>query len=233
MCNSSVSSAPASWVAGAFALAVGGQALAADLPPPVAPPPLPPTTYVPAAAPVYNWGGIYLGINSGYAVGTSFFSDPAIFPGDGPFSMDGFQVGGTIGANYQWGEFVVGIEGDADWTSQGGSVSQSDWIATVRGRAGYGFDRVLLYATGGAAAANREITAGGGYPFSSATQIGWTIGAGVEWAPWQNWTVKVEYLHVDLGNQTCPVTSCGGAVAIAVPLTEEVVRAGINYKFNF
>jgi outer membrane immunogenic protein len=221
------------WIAGAFALAVGGRAVAADLSPPVAPPAIPPATHVAAPAPVYNWSGIYLGINGGYAIGQSFFSDPAIFQGDGPFGMDGFQAGGTVGANYQWGYFVVGIEGDGDWTNQGGSVSQSHWLATLRGRAGYAFDRVLLYATGGAAPANRQITAGGGYPFSSTTQIGWTAGVGVEGALWRNWTAKIEYLYVDLGSQTCPVTSCGGAVAISVPLTENVVRAGINYRFNF
>jgi outer membrane immunogenic protein len=218
-------------IAAIFAVAVAGQSLAADLPSPA--PPQPPATYVPTTAPVYSWSGIYLGINGGYAVGQTFFSDPSVFQGDGPFSMDGFVVGGTIGANYQWGHFVAGIEGDGDWTGQDGSISQSNWLATARGRAGYAFDRILLYATGGAAAANRLIAAGGGYSFSSATQIGWTAGAGVEGALGQNWTAKIEYLYVDLGSQTCPVTSCGGAVPISIPFTENVVRAGINYKFNF
>jgi outer membrane immunogenic protein len=216
-------------IAGASALAVGGQALGADLPPPVAPPPQAPATYVPNIAPIYNWSGIYLGINGGYAVARSVFADPPIFP-TGPFSMDGFQFGGTIGANYQVGHFVLGIEGDGDWTNQAGSVTRSDWLATVRGRAGYVFNGMLFYATGGAAPANRQaavVTT----VFSSVTQIGWTAGGGVEVALLQNWTAKVEYLYVDLGIQTCPVASCGGYVASIVPLTENVVRAGINYKF--
>jgi outer membrane immunogenic protein len=219
-------------IAGAFVLAVGGQALAADLPPPVAPPPQAPATYVPTTAPLYNWSGIYLGINGGYAVAQSIWGAFPLFP-PGPFSMDGFQVGGTIGANYQWGHFVLGIEGDGDWAKQSGTISRSDWLATVRGRAGYAFDRILFYATGGAAPGNRQVRLGGGFPFSSTTQIGWTIGAGVEVALSQNWTAKGEYLYVDLGNQSCPVASCGVVVAGPVPLTENVVRAGINYKFNF
>jgi hypothetical protein len=70
--------------AGAFALAVGGQAVAADLPSPMAP--KAPAAYVPTtAAPVYNWSGVYLGING--ATPQSVWADPAVFAGTGPFSM--------------------------------------------------------------------------------------------------------------------------------------------------
>jgi outer membrane immunogenic protein len=47
----------------------------------------------------------------------------------------------------------------------------------------------------------------------------------------QNWSAKGEYLYVDLGDQTCPVASC--VVASSVALTENIVRAGFNYKFDF
>ena len=89
----------------------------------------------------------------------------------------------------------------------------------------------IYTATGGAAPANRQVAAGGSLPYSSTTQIGWTAGAGVEVALAQNWSAKGEYLYVDLGNQTCPVASC--VVASSVPLTENIIRAGINYKFNY
>ena len=70
----------------------------------------------------------------------------------------GALVGGTVGANYQIGQFVLGVEGDGDWqnldgTTSGGSCAgvgcetKSDWLATVRGRAGYAWDRVLFYGT--------------------------------------------------------------------------------------
>src|SRR5208282_4988529 len=99
-------------LAGAFALAAGGQALAADLPQPGPPPPRAPATYVPVPAPAFSWSGIYVGINGGYAFGTGDFSSGASVSG-----VNGFLAGGTIGANYQWGRFVLGIEGDGDWTS--------------------------------------------------------------------------------------------------------------------
>ena len=73
--------------------------------------------------------------NGGYAVAQSVWGDPALFP-VGPFSMDGFQVGGTIGANFQWGHFVLGVEADGDWAKQSGTTSRSDWLATLRARGG-------------------------------------------------------------------------------------------------
>ena len=77
--------------------------------------------------------------------------------------------------------------------------TQANWLATVRGRAGFAWDRVLFYGTGGAAFGN--VQAGRiGVPYASVTQTGWTAGAGVEWAFLPNWTAKVEYLYVNLGN---------------------------------
>ncbi|MGO9326785.1 MAG: outer membrane protein [Steroidobacteraceae bacterium] len=241
-------------LAAALALAAGGQALAADLPQPAPPPPRAPATYVPVPVPVFSWTGIYFGINGGYGFGDSNWTGPlgvANLGGPltgccstGQFSTSGFLVGGTLGANYQWGQFVLGIEGDGDWTNLNGTYSgaglacgagcttQSDWLATVRGRAGYAFDRILIYGTGGAAFGNLQA----GYvptgTFDSSTQIGWTAGGGIEFAFTPNLTAKVEYLYVDLGSMSC-VVGCGviAATPVTVSLTENVVRAGINYKF--
>jgi outer membrane immunogenic protein len=111
---------------------------------------------------------------------------------------------------------------------------KSDWLATVRGRAGWAWDRVLFYGTGGAAFGNVQ-AAGSGFPFASGTQSGWAAGAGVEFAFAPNWTGRVEYLFVDLGNFTCPATSCGGTggVSDTVKFNENIIRAGIDYKFGW
>jgi outer membrane immunogenic protein len=248
-------------IAGALALAAGGQALAADLPQP-GPPPRGPATYVPVPVPVFTWTGIYIGVNGGYAFGDSNWTSPAgtAFVGPptfgapcttncstGNFSTDGFLVGGTIGGNYQWGQFVLGVEGDWDWSNLNGTTystgggcnlagcaSQSDWLATARVRVGYAFDRFLVYGTGGAAFGNLQAAAGT-FPFSSSTQTGWTAGGGIEYAFLPNWTAKVEYLYVDLGNQSCGAANCfrasGIGPATTVSLTENVIRAGVNFKF--
>ncbi len=215
--------------AGALALAAGGQALAADLPPPMAPPPRAPATYVPAPVPIFSWSGIYVGINGGWA-----FGNASVSGGGTSLTPDGFLVGGTLGGNYQFGNFVVGIEGDGDWsnldgtngTVGNGAEVKSTWLATVRGRAGYAWDRVLFYGTAGGAFGNEQAGPNGG-PFTSATQAGWTAGAGVEAAFARNWTAKVEYLYVDFAGLNVP------AAGVTVNLTENVVRAGINYKFSW
>jgi outer membrane immunogenic protein len=217
-------------IGAAFACGIVGQGFAADLPPP-APAPRAPATYVPTIAPIYNWGGIYLGVNGGFAFANTYWNDPAVWTGNGPFSMDGWQLGGTLGANYQWGHFVVGIEGDGDWTKQKGTVSQSFWLATGRARVGYAVDRILFYGTGGVAVIDRAVSAGGAFPHVTTTTAGWVAGAGVEWAFLENWTGKVEYLHVDPGSEACPPASC--AIASSVPLQEDILRLGVNYKFTF
>ena len=97
-----------------LSIAAVGSALAADLPQPM-PAPQAPVAYVPTVAPVYNWGGIYLGINGGYAFGNSKWSGGGLNTGD--FSTSGGLVGGTLGANFQTDAFVFGLEADRrlDW----------------------------------------------------------------------------------------------------------------------
>ena len=61
------------------------------------------------------------------------------------------------------------------------------------------------------------------------TKLGYTLGAGVEYAMMTNWSVKLEYLYVDLGKFDCGI-SCG-AVSDNVSFKANVVRAGLNYRF--
>jgi outer membrane immunogenic protein len=124
------------------------------------------------------------------------------------------------------------------------------WMATARIRAGYAVDHVLLYVTGGAAWSNwqtshafAEVPSVGaviGSENSTFTRSGWTAGGGLEYAFADNWLARVEYLYADFGtaNNTL-VTSVpgipgGGFITnFAEPekLTEQVVRAGVSYKF--
>jgi outer membrane immunogenic protein len=211
--------------------AVVGSASAADLarkaPPPV---PVKAVSYVP-----YNWTGFYAGINGGYAFGRSKWSGlPATF------DVNGGLVGGQIGYNWQYGQFVYGLEGDGDWTGQRGNANpalcggtfcrtRSDFLSTVRGRVGVAMDRFLPYATGGLAVGNIRATVPGLAGIDQ-TNAGWTVGGGVEYAFFNNWTAKVEYLHADLGKDTCS-TQCGLPLGNNVSLTSDIVRAGINYRF--
>ncbi len=225
----------ASAAAAAFvtALAVTSQAGAADLGR---------RAEMPAKAPyierVYDWTGFYIGVNGGGGWGRSSW-DNAVSP-TGGFDLSGGLVGGTVGFNLQNGPFVFGVEGDVDWSNIKGTTTnavcpagcetRNDWLGTARGRIGYAFDRLLPYVTGGAAFGNVKASIPG---FSGAedTRVGWTAGAGVEYAFTNNLSAKVEYLHVDLGKFDCGL-SCGAPVGPDdVKFQSDIVRAGLNFRF--
>jgi outer membrane immunogenic protein len=214
----------------AFASVLGlalsiGAASAADL---SRPPPTKAPAFVP---PYYNWTGFYAGINGGAGWGTSDWS-----PLPGSFKTSGGLVGGTLGYNWQFGQWVWGLEGDADWSDIKGSVigpgcgfggctTKNDFLATVRGRLGFAADRWMPYATGGLAIGNIK-TSSPALTGTDQTNAGWTVGGGIEFALASNWTAKVEYLYVDLGN-----VNCGCGVPRTVSFTANVVRGGFNFRF--
>src|SRR2546426_1509472 len=130
---------------GLLALA-GGSAAAAELAPYYQP--------GPAYNPIYSWTGFYVGINGGGGWGSSQWD--AV----NSFDLSGGLIGGTVGYNWQFGQGVVGAEGDIDWSGikgtttvlcPGGCETRNKWLATVRGRLGLAFDRFLPYFTGGPA----------------------------------------------------------------------------------
>src|SRR5215472_15752066 len=201
-----------------------------------------------------NWTGIYLGVNGGFTFGGSDWTDSVTGASSNVFNTSGFVFGGTLGANYQAGPWVFGVEADGDWADSsgfgtftttnttslcaGGCLTNNSWLATARGRAGYAFDRFLVYGTGGAAIANVRANFSND-PVSSTTKAGWTTGGGVEVAFAPHWSAKAEYLFVNLGigscTTDCVIQNANGSPLIpnvAVKFDESVVRAGINYKFG-
>jgi outer membrane immunogenic protein len=188
------------------------------------------------SAPAYaNWTGFYLGINGGYGFGKSNWTSGAITTGD--FNVTGPMAGVTIGYNFQFGTWVLGAEGDLDYSWMKGSTStnctpdcqtSNTWLGTARARLGYaGWNNWLPYLTGGAAFGNIKMDQG---PFSQTfTKIGWTAGVGLEYALWTNWSVKGEYLYVDLGTANCPAADCGASTDVT--FKTNLVRLGLNYRF--
>jgi outer membrane immunogenic protein len=65
---------------------------------------------------------------------------------------------------------------------------------------------------------------------SSTTKTGWTAGGGVEYGIDRNWSAKLEYLHVDLGTATF-MGAASGTPTLNVPITDDIVRAGLNYRW--
>ncbi len=195
--------------------ALGSAAVAADLPRrSVAPAP-----YV-APAPVFTWTGLYAGVNAGYAWGKPKGAADAAFG-----SIDGAQVGGTVGYNHQMGQIVLGVEADDAWSNargnKAGATSKTTNVATARGRIGYAVDRVLLFGTGGYAGGSIDRTLAG--VSANDWHNGYALGGGMEYAFTSNVSAKAEYLYTDLASKTGAASRAGA--------TANNVRMGVNYKF--
>ena len=219
------------------------------------------TQSVPARAQTASWSGPYVGIGGGGGWGHQSQSGGVLtLPGggtstitifDGGYNLSGGLLGGSIGYNFQSDRTVYGIEADASWADISGSGTcgfggaaphacggDIRGVETVRGRLGYdvgpvipSFGNVLVFASGGLAVGQIHAwdallgTAG------NKSVAGWTIGGGIEAMLGANWSVRAEYLHIDLGNP---------AVFTALPpnpehvsTTAEVVRVGLDYHFNW
>jgi len=218
---------------GLVAVAMAAPALAADLPRPAYKAPI-------YTAPAFSWSGFYVGLNGGYGWGRSNWTSSAGTTGD--FNVKGWVVGGTLGYNLQTGVWVWGVEGDIDYSNIKGSAgtvctggattdceTRNTWLGTARGRVGYAMDRFLPFVTGGLAFGGIKMTPFTGGASATQTKLGWTLGAGVEWAFMSSWSAKLEYLYADLGTARCPAATCG--LDNDVKFRTNLLRVGVNYRF--
>jgi outer membrane immunogenic protein len=213
---------------------------------------LPPIYKAPPPA-YFTWTGWYVGLNGGGGWGqtshTATFGAAGAPPlTTGNFNTSGGLAGGTIGYNYQLGQWLVGAEADLDWANIRGTFngtvpvagaafslsSQLNWLDTTRMRLGWVWDHALFYGTAGAAVGGVTTTAsasaaiaGLGATATAAdtqTRFGWTAGAGVEYAFNNYLSGKVEYMYVNLGTQTQINVD-------SVKFNTNIVRAGVNLHF--
>lgn len=181
----------------------------------------------------FSWTGFYVGANVGYGQGpvteTVLFNGTSL--GSAGVNPKGFIGGAQVGYNYQFdNRFVLGVEADFDLSAQSGSIAGVDVkytrIGTVRGRVGYAYDRWLPYLTGGYAFG--RVTASTGGITAGENRNGWALGAGVEYALNQSWSVKGEYLYVDLGKTT---ENLGSGFTADTRFKDNLFRLGVNYRF--
>lgn len=172
----------------------------------------------PYVAAAYSWMGPYLGGNIGYQWGDT---------SNNPTQPSGIAGGVQAGYNWQTGQFVFGGEADIQLSGADDTFApwkfSNPWFGTLRGRAGFAFDNVLFYATGGLAYGGLRGEFLG--LSESKTHLGWTIGAGVEVGFAPNWTAKVEYLYLDLMDRGYSITGMDNG------LQSNLVRLGVNYRF--
>jgi len=190
----------------------------------------------------YNWSGLYLGLNAGGAFG----ANTATASGGGVSasaskSVPGFIGGAQIGANYQTGPVVWGLEADYDASTQNQSLgsgvlsgsNEMPWFATLRGRLGMAFGHTLIYGTAGGAGVeirSANLTLPTGSTSTTVTHGAWTAGAGIEYGLTDHLSARLDYLYFDTGNVA---TGFIGAPTTAMTsrLRDNLVRAGLNYRF--
>jgi outer membrane immunogenic protein len=230
-----------STIAGVFSL----PATAADLPSRAEP--IAPVAYAPA----FSWTGFYVGGELGWIQTNPNYTTGALLLG-APFAVtsgsdkNGLTYGILAGYNYQIGQLVLGVEGDFQgWTV--GEIrytaitgdfltAHSKWGGSIRGRLGYAVDRALLYMSGGAAFVSNEtsipltgISIGG-----DGTRVGWTVGAGIDYAFTNNWFAGLEYRYSQYESKSfvypIPILNLG-FVGFKQELSNNQVTARIGYKF--
>ncbi len=222
----------------------------------------------------YAWGSSDAVTSAGCGTFVPFYfvcgNQPGVqASGTGSLSPDGVTGGVQAGYNWQHQAWVYGAALDfgsfnlsksrtgasAYVVTRAGvpyatsSSVDTDWLFTARGRLGWtAAPHLLLYATGGLALTNLEVSntfadtiapsAGSGASSRSKTKAGWTIGGGVEWMLARNWTVDTEYLFLDFGslatsaNVSPPANPAAkSTLTTSSDLTAHTVRLGANYRY--
>ena len=201
----------------------------------------------------YNWqsGRWLFGLETDFQGANQSGSASAVCPGS-VTSLNSACAKGHLGDSPQ-GDITA-------FPVTSGLSEKLDWFGTVRGRIGPTITPTLLaYVTGGLAYGNvstTESVSGANIPgpqgingahavsFASSTssstlKTGWTVGVGLEGVISGNWTAKLEYLYIDLGNVSgsfaTPLIAPSGALAgssYSSHITDNILRAGINYRFG-
>lgn len=210
-----------------------------------------------STAGVHDWQGAYFGLHAGGSIAGDVSATISVNSGSitGDDRATGFLGGIQAGYNYQLDHLLFGIEGDfslVNITASGaesGSLSGGattarvgadiDWFATIRGRIGYVHDRILFYGTGGVAFNSLE----GSLSYSSNElvpanasgrkfyyNVGWVIGAGIEGAIHDKWTLKTEYMYIDFMDQT---DYSSNGIRVTGDFDQHVLRIGLNRKFSW
>ena len=210
----------------------------------------------------FSWTGIYAGGHGSYNWADQEFPGAPAHPA-GPPRMDlsGGMLGGQIGAQYQMGVIVVGIEGDysrgnlSQTVRDGNYITQTgeiDWTGTLRGRLGLAMGNVMPYVTAGymwaGASYNQTCPEKAAAPFGhcnradkynitkEATHGGFVYGGGVEWAVSQHFSIKAEGLWYRLGEETyafgnAPLNAKEAIGNKPIDYDGAMFRIGGNYRF--
>ena len=218
---------------------------------------LPARTYTkapPMVAPVYNWGGFYVGANGGGASSHKcwdFTTQAGVFiASEGCHDATGGLAGGQIGYRWQASNWVFGVEAQGDWANLRGSnisqifpaftnISKVDAIGLFTGQVGWAWNNVLLYVKGGAAVvADRfsvNTTVGNVLTATTPDDTRWggTVGAGVEFGFAPNWSVAAEYNHLFMQDRLYRFTDTFGFFFGTDRIRQDVDMGTVRVNYHF
>ncbi len=220
-----------------------------------------------------DFNGAYVGVVAGYsdstfdisnaplntAAGSSFFGTfgGSTANSSPKFSVDGWDVGGTAGFNYQRGPWLVGVESDLSYSTADGTLTIADrpsagtnrfttqigadvdYSGTLRLRAGYVVGPVLVYGTAGAGVSrvsfDRNYRNAAGATLNDTDKqfdMALAYGGGAEYKLSDKWSVKAEYLYLDAGKEQYNSSYSDGTTGVATSdLDRDLYRMGVNYRF--
>ncbi len=232
---------------GSAALLISGSAFAADLPSRKAP-------AVAYAAPIFTWTGFYVGVEGGLDFIKTRGSFTTTLQTTGSYSTNKTAglLGGLVGYNYQIGQLVVGLEGNLDAVLGGKKSStfldsglnlitastRTTYAGDIRGRLGYAFDRALLFIDGGVAFgdAKTSLTGAPGLGLTAVSlntrNVGYTLGAGIDYAFTNEWIGRAEYRYSNFGSKSYATAAVRTFNNASVKSDSSAVLVGLIYKFG-
>ncbi len=200
----------------------------------------------------FSWTGLYLGGVAGFGVGDAEtekrreeIEGRSGREHVGDTDIDGAIYGVHLGYNRQYGNIVFGVEGgiygtelDTDGQNLFSSVAHEtevDWYGRVIARLGVTTGSTLFYGFGGVAFGDVTSTLSFGdndTKLSDEQHIGWTAGAGLEHVIGRGWIGRVEYAHVDLGEEKSSLSSEQfGTYSVNQDIEWDQITVGLSYKF--
>jgi outer membrane immunogenic protein len=232
-------------------VAFAGAASAADLPAKV-------YTKAPPIAPIYNWTGIYVGIDAGGGWSHNCWNVPA-GPSGGCHDATNGLAGGQIGYRYQTANWVLGVEAQGDWADLRGSNTSAigtfgglpflnqtkiNAIGLFTGQVGYAWNNVLWYVKGGGAVTHDRYNGvvqfpvgvfAPGFAFDQASETRWggAVGFGVEVGLVQGWSVGAEYEHLFMGTSSVNLLTPVGAFDRTQSIKQDVDMFSIRLNYTF
>jgi len=222
--------------------ALSGEALAAD----------------PVQDSAHDWSGFFIGAHAGYgaidvsgkytgAPGEDFMLDEG---GTFDFDLEDIVAGAQAGYNWQSGNLVLGLEVDVTFVDMSDELindtpelvsAETDWVGTLRGRAGYAMDNLLVFATAGLALTDTEYyandhvdsTSSGEFGTLKLNDLGFVVGGGAEYAINQSWSIKAEalYFMFDDEKDAADLTHDSEDDDFVKLDDAWMIRAGVNFHF--